>query len=386
MTATVPVADPWRTPERRALRELARTFTEREVVPYLDEWERVGEMPRSLHRRAAEVGLLGVAFREEVGGGGGDAVDALTVTETMIGSGASGGLIAALMTHGIALPHIVASGDASLIDRFVRPTLAGETIGALAITEPDGGSDVAGLRTRAVRDGDHYVVDGAKLYITSGARADFVTTAVRTGGPGHAGISLLVVETDRPGFAVSRRLDKMGWRCSDTAELSYSGVRVPVRNLVGAEGSGFGQIAQQFQSERLSLAATAYATAQRCFDLVLGWIRERETFGRPLASRQVVRHRMAEMAREIDVARTYTRSVTTRCLAGEPMLMETAMAKNTAVAACDHVVHECVQLLGGMGYMREHEVERHYRDARILGIGGGTTEIMNEIVAKLLGL
>jgi acyl-CoA dehydrogenase len=281
---------------------------------------------------------------------------------------------------------MVAARNPDLVERFVRPTLAGELIGALAITEPDGGSDVAGIRTRAARDGDDYLVDGAKLYITSGVRADFVTTAVRTGGPGHGGVSLLVVEKSRPGFAVSRRLEKMGWLCSDTAELAYAGVRVPAANLVGAEGTGFAQIAQQFQAERLSLAVQAYATAQRCLDLVLPWIRQRETFGRPLAARQVVRHKVAEMARQVDVARTYTRAVTTRWLDGEPMLAETAMAKNTAVAACEHVVHEAVQLFGGLGYMREHEVERHYRDARILGIGGGTNEIMNEIITKLLGL
>jgi acyl-CoA dehydrogenase len=378
--------DPWRTDERRALRELVADFTAREVVPHLATWEEAGLVPRELHRTAAAVGLLGAGFPEDVGGSGGDLVDMLVVTEQLILSGASGGLVAALLTHGIALPHMVATGDPHLVDRFVRPTLAGELIGALAITEPGCGSDVAGLRTRAVRDGDEYVVDGAKLYITSGARADFVTTAVRTGGPGHAGISLLVVERDRPGFAVARTLDKMGWRCSDTAELVYDGVRVPAAHLVGAEGSGFLQIAQQFQAERLSLAVQACATAQRCFDLVVPWVRERETFGRPLAARQVVRHEMAEMAREIDVARTYVRSVASRVVAGEPMLAETAMAKNTAVRACDAVVHRCVQLLGGMGYMREHEVERHYRDARILGIGGGTTEIMNEIIAKQLGL
>jgi acyl-CoA dehydrogenase len=380
-----PVTDPWRTDERRALRALVADFTEREIVPNLPAWEEAGEVPRELHEKAADVGLLGVGFGEAVGGGGGDRIDALVVTEQLILSGGSGGLVAALLTHGIALPHMVASGDAHLIETFVRPTLAGELIGALGITEPGGGSDVAGIRTRAVRDGDSWVVDGAKLYITSGVRADFVTTAVRTGGEGHGGVSLLVVERDRPGFTVSRKLDKMGWRCSDTAELSYSGVRVPAHNLVGAEGTGFVQIAQQFQTERLSLAVQAYATAQRCFDLTSAWVRERETFGGRLSSRQVVRHKMAEMAREIDVARTYTRSVATRCL-GEPMPMETAMAKNTAVKACNAVVHECVQLLGGMGYMREHEVERHYRDARILGIGGGTTEIMNEIVAKQLGL
>ncbi len=378
--------DPWDTDERRALRALVAEFTEKEIVPHLPDWERDGEIPRALHRTAAEVGLLGAGFPEEVGGGGGDAVDGFLVAEQIILSGGSGGLVAGLFTHGIALPHIVAAGDAALIDRFVRPTLAGETIGALAITEPGGGSDVAGIRTRAVRDGADYVVDGAKLYITSGVRADFVTTAVRTGGPGHGGVSLLVVERGTPGFTVSRTLDKMGWRCSDTAELSYAGARVPAGHLVGAEGTGFVQIAQQFQSERLSLAVQAYATAQRCFDLTMTWVRDRETFGRPLASRQVVRHRMAEMAREIDVARTYTRTVTDRWIAHGGMLKETAMAKNTAVAACDHVVHECVQLLGGMGYMREHEVERHYRDARLLSIGGGTTEIMNEIIVKLIGL
>ena len=380
------MTDPWRTDERRDLRALVADFTEREIVPHLAGWEEAGEVPRELHATAAAVGLLGAGFPEAVGGSGGDTIDALIVAEQLILSGGSGGLVAALMTHGIALPHMVATGDEHLIETFVRPTLAGELIGALGITEPGGGSDVAGLRTRAVRDGDFWVVDGAKLYITSGVRADFVTTAVRTGGEGHGGVSLLVVERDRPGFTVSRKLDKMGWRCSDTAELSYTGVWVPAANLVGAEGSGFLQIAQQFQGERLSLAVQAYATAQRCFELTMAWIRERETFGRPLSSRQVVRHKMAEMAREIDVARTYTRAVATRWLSGESMLMETAMAKNTAVKACDAVVHECVQLLGGMGYMREHEVERHYRDARILGIGGGTTEIMNEIVAKLLAL
>jgi acyl-CoA dehydrogenase len=380
------MTDPWRTDERRDLRALVADFTEREIVPHLAGWEEAGEVPRELHATAAAVGLLGAGFPEAVGGSGGDTIDALIVAEQLILSGGSGGLVAALMTHGIALPHMVATGDEHLIETFVRPTLAGKMIGALGITEPGGGSDVAGLRTRAVRDGDFWVVDGAKLYITSGVRADFVTTAVRTGGEGHGGVSLLVVERDRPGFTVSRKLDKMGWRCSDTAELSYTGVRVPAANLVGAEGSGFLQIAQQFQGERLSLAVQAYATAQRCFELTMAWIRERETFGRPLSSRQVVRHKMAEMAREIDVARTYTRAVATRWLSGESMLMETAMAKNTAVKACDAVVHECVQLLGGMGYMREHEVERHYRDARILGIGGGTTEIMNEIVAKLLAL
>ncbi|MGI5208616.1 acyl-CoA dehydrogenase family protein [Spirillospora sp. CA-108201] len=378
--------DPWQTPERAALRALVRDFTAREITPFLAGWEDAGELPRSLHVRAAEAGLLGAGFPEEAGGSGGELFDALIVAEEIIQSGGSGGVVASLFTHGIALPHIIASGDAALIDRFARPALAGELIGALGVTEPGTGSDVAGIRTTAVRDGGHYVVDGAKMFITSGVRADFVTAAVRTGGPGFEGISLLVVEKGAPGFTVSRPLRKMGWLCSDTAELSFDGVRVPAENLVGAENSGFVQIVQNFVTERLSLAVQAYATAQRCLDLTLAWVRDRETFGRPLASRQLVRHKIVEMARRTDVARAYTRAVAERHAAGEDVLTETAYAKNTAVLACEHVVHEAVQLHGGMGYMRESEVERHYRDARILGIGGGTNEIMNEIAAKRLGL
>ena len=379
-------ADPFVTEERRALRSLVRDFTEREVVPHLDDWEHAGEVPRQLHKQAAAAGIIGAGFPEDIGGGGGSAIDAAIVTEEVIGSGGSSGLCAALFTHGIAIPHIARSGDAKLIDRFVRPTLAGEKIGALGVTEPDGGSDVANIRTRALRDGEAYVVNGAKTFITSGARADFVTLVVRTGGPGHSGISLLVVEAETPGFTVTRRLTKMGWRCSDTAELSFVDCRVPAANLVGAEGSGFVQVAQQFVGERLGLAVHAYAIAQRCLDLTVAWCRERSTFGRPLATRQVVRHRLVEMHRQTDVARTYVRSVLVRQAAGETdLIAEAALAKNTAVAACEHVAYEAVQLHGGLGYMEGTEVERHYRDARILAIGGGATEVMTELAAKRLG-
>ncbi|WP_138998210.1 acyl-CoA dehydrogenase family protein [Rhodococcus zopfii] len=376
----------WDTDERKALRQLTADFTRKEIVPHLDTWEREGAIPRELHRKAAEAGLLGASVAEEHGGSGGNPLDMLAILEEIILAGGSSGLISALFSHGIATPHIISSGNTDLIDRFARPALEGRIIGSLAITEPSGGSDVANIRTTARRDGDEYVINGSKLYITSGTRADFVTTAVRTGDAGAGGISLIVVPTDTTGFTVSRKLDKMGWLCSDTAELFYDDVRVPVANLVGAENSAFGQIAQQFQGERLSLAFQAVATAQRCFDLTVEWVKSRETMGRPLSKRQVVRHRLADLATEITAAQTFCRSVAERWVNGEGMLLETSMAKNNAVKVCDHAVMEAVQLAGGIGLMCESEVERHFRDARVLGIGGGTTEIMNEIISKLLGL
>ncbi|MDQ2584304.1 acyl-CoA dehydrogenase family protein [Saccharothrix yanglingensis] len=372
------------TPERRDLRATVRRFTEREVVPHLDEWERAGGLPRSLHRAAASIGLLGVGFPESVGGAG-DLLDTVVVTEELIQAGGSSGLVAGLLTHGIAVPHIVDAGDPAQVDRFARPALAGELIGSLAITEPGGGSDVAALRTTARRDGDHYVVNGAKAFITSGTRADFVTTAVRTGGPGSRGISLLVVERGTPGFGVDRRLEKMGWHCSDTADLSFVDARVPVANLVGGENAGFGLVMRQFQAERISLAVQAYATAQRALDLAVAHVRQRETFGKPLIARQVVSHRLVEMAQRVDLARTYTREVAVRAARGEEVVAQVCFAKNAAVEACSFVVDAAVQLHGGVGYLRDAEVERHYRDARVLGIGGGATEVMTELAARRLG-
>jgi acyl-CoA dehydrogenase len=383
----------WNTPERQQLRKTVRSFAEREIMPHIESWERAGELPRDLHRRAAAAGLLGAELPESVGGGGGNAADSLIICEELHEAGTPGGVFASLFTCGIAVPHMVAAGDERLIEKFVRPTLRGDLIGALAITEPGGGSDVGHLRTTAVRDGGDYVVNGAKTYITSGVRADYVVTAVRTGGaelPGAAGVSLLVVEkngpTGSPGLQVTRRLDKMGWRSSDTAELSYTDARVPVANLVGAQNTGFAQIAQAFVSERIGLAAQAYSSAQRCLDLTVQWCRDRETFGRPLISRQAVQNTLAEMARRVDVARVYSRNVVERQLSGETdLIAAVCFAKNTAVEAGEWVAHQAVQLFGGMGYMTECEVERQYRDMRILGIGGGTTEILTSLAAKALG-
>jgi acyl-CoA dehydrogenase len=372
-----------------AIRALGAEFVRREVAPHLQEWEDAGSIPRELHLAAGKQGLLGVAFPEEVGGGGGTLLDSVDLAEAMFEAGASSGLMAGLFTAGIALPHIVASArdgrGGDLVDRFVRPTLAGETIGSLAITEPGGGSDVAGIRTTAVREGDHFVVNGAKTFITSGVRADFVTTAVRTGGPGHGGVSLLVVERGTPGFTVDRSLRKMGWHCSDTAELSYVDARVPVANLVGEENTGFYQIAEQFVVERLGLAVHAYGIAARSLELTVAHCRDRETFGKPLIANQVVRHKLVDMHRQVDAARVYTRHVAARHVSGDNVIAEACLAKQTAVEACEAVVDQAVQIHGGTGYMHGTEVERHYRDARILPIGGGATEVLTDLAARLLG-
>ena len=382
----------WNSDELKALRATTATFVEQEVLPHQDAWEEGGELPRELHRKAGALGLIGVAFPETAGGGGGGQREAVTVGEALHEAGAAGGVYASLFTAGIACPHIVTAGDQAQIDRGGAPTLAGEMIGALAVTEPSGGSDVGALRTTARRDGEEYVVNGAKTFITSGVRADFVTTAVRTGGddlPGARGLSLLVIEKGTPGFEVSGKLAKMGWRCSDTAELSFTDVRVPAQNLVGPENVGFLLIGSAFLSERVGIAVQAYSQAQRCLDLATAWCRERTTFGKPLIARQSVQNTLVEMARRIDVARTYTRSVVDRYEDGEELINlipQVCFAKNTATETGEWVANQAVQLFGGMGYMAESEVERQYRDVRILGIGGGTVEILNDMAARRLGL
>ncbi|EON22457.1 MULTISPECIES: acyl-CoA dehydrogenase family protein [Nocardioides] len=372
-------------PERLALKRSAIEFTQREVTPHLDAWEREGEIPRDFQKKLAHAGLLGVGVAEEVGGDGGDLLDVCAMQEGFMEGGWSGGLMAGAFTHGIAIPHIVANGSPHLVDTYARPVLAGDLIGSLGVTEPGTGSDVAGITTRAVRDGDDWVINGAKTFITSSVRGDFVTTAVRTGGPGAHGISLIVVPKGTPGFTVSRKLEKMGWLCSDTGELSYADVRVPAANLVGEENHGFYYIAQQFVTERIWLALMGYGHAQRCLTLTAQYCQDRETFGKPLVANQVVRAKLVEMHRQVAIARSYTLEVAARYVAGEDVIAEACLAKQTAVDTAVWVADQAVQLHGGMGYMRESEVERHYRDVRLLPIGGGATEVLTDLAAKLLG-
>lgn len=373
------------TEEQRALKQSAIAFTQREVTPYLDQWEKDGELPRELQKKLAHAGLLGVGVPEEVGGDGGTLLDICAAQEGFMEAGWSGGAMASAFTHGIAIPHIIQNGSPELVDAWVRPTLAGDLIGSMAVTEPGTGSDVASISTRAVRDGDHWVINGAKTFITSSVRGDFVTTAVRTGEQGAHGISMIVVPKGTPGFTVSRKLDKMGWLASDTGELSYVDVRVPLANLVGQENHGFYYIAENFVTERIFLALMGYGHALRCLNLSVQYCKDRETFGKPLVKNQVVRAKLVEMHRQVAIARTYTLEVAERYVAGENVIAEACLAKQTAVDTAVWVADQAVQLHGGMGYMRESEVERHYRDVRLLPIGGGATEVLTDLAAKLLG-
>lgn len=365
------------------LRQTVRRFVEREVKPFVDEWEEAGQFPRSLYRRAADIGLLGVCYPQEWSGFSGDVFHEIVVAEELTRSG-SGGVAAGLMSHGIALPPIVALGTQEQKERFLPPVLRGEKIAALGITEPGGGSDVANIKTHAVREGNVYVVNGSKTMITSGARADQVTLAVRTGGPGHKAISLLVVDTHSPGFSVSKKLRKMGWWASDTAELSLQDVHVPVENRLGEEGAGFYGIMQNFQRERLYLSIMANVTAELALQESIKYANVREAFGRPLVGFQITRHKLVEMATLTEVSREFTYRVAARMQAGESVIKEISMAKIFSAEICDKVCDHAVQIHGGYGYMRECLVERLYRDSRILSIGGGTTEIMREVISKII--
>ncbi len=369
----------------RMVRDTVRRFVQREILPYVNDWEEAGEFPRELYKKAAEAGILGIGAPEQWGGSGEDVFMKVAACEEMVRC-TSGGVGASLGSLDIGLPPVWKWGSEALQEKVVPPVLAGDKIAALAVTEPGGGSDVANLRTRAVRDGDHYVVNGSKTFITSGVRADYYTVAVRTGDPGFGGISLLLVEKDTPGFTVGRKLKKMGWWASDTAELFFEDCRVPAENLIGAENGGFFCIMSNFQMERLILAVTANMTAQVALDEAMAYAREREAFGRPIAGFQVTRHKLAEMATQVAVSREFTYRVAARLANGEDCVLDVSMAKNQATQCADRVTWDAVQIFGGAGYMRGTVVERLFRDNRILSIGGGTYEIMNEVIAKRLGL
>ena len=367
-----------------ALRETVRRFTEKEIAPYVDEWDDAGEFPRELYKKASAVGILGLGFPEEYGGSPCDQFHKIVQSQELARAG-SGGVCASLNSHTIGTPPIVALGSEEMKRRIVPQVLAGEKISALAITEPGGGSDVANLRTTARRNGDHYVVNGSKTFITSGFRADFYTVAVRTGGSGAGGVSLLLIERDTPGFTRTK-LQKMGWHASDTATLFFDDCRVPVENLIGPENSGFRGIMRNFNSERLGMAGSCAAFSQLCVDEALSWARDRQVFGGRLADSQVVRHKIVDMQMRVTATQAMLETLAWRVEQGESPVAEIAMLKNQATQTMAFCASEAVQIHGGTGYMRGTKVERIYREVKVNAIGGGAEEIMKDLAARQMGI
>jgi acyl-CoA dehydrogenase len=375
------------TEEHEALRESLRAFVEREIRPHAPAWEAAEEFPRELFTRMGGLGFLGLKYPEEYGGQGGDYVHDAVFTEEMSRCG-SGGVAAGIGAQvAIATPPIWKFGTEEQKQRWLVPAIKGEKIAALAITEPGAGSDVAGIRTFAKRDGHEYVVNGGKTFITNGVRADVYVTAVKTTQEGgHHGLSFLVLEKGMPGFEVSRKLEKLGWHASDTGELSFSDVRVPEENMLGEENKGFYLIMANFQWERISMALGAVGGMQATFERTLEYALERQAFGRQIGRFQAIRHKLAAMATKIEAARDLTYQCLRLFVSGQDALKEVSMAKLYACRAAVEVADEAVQIHGGYGYMREYDVERALRDARLGPIGGGTDEIMKEIIGKQLGL
>lgn len=379
------VSNPFFNEDHEAFREVVRQFTEREIAPHVHEWDLAGEVPRDLYRKAGAVGLFGDGFDAEYGGHGQrDALMRYVLLEEL-SMGGSGGVVASAFSNYIGLPPIQKFGSDELKAEVIPDCMTGEKIAALAITEPSGGSDVARITTTAHLDGDHYVVNGSKTFITSGMRADWFTTAVRTGGEGPRGISMLVIPGDADGLDRTK-LDKMGWLASDTATLYFDDVKVPTRYLLGQEGAGFGMIVNNFNAERMDMCVQSIAFSRVCFNEALAWARERETFGRKLAEHQVIRHKLVEMDRRIRASEAWNQLLAWRLNQGDDPVAEIAEAKVAATTTFEFCAREAAQILGGASYLRGDTVERLYREVRVQAIGGGSEEIMRDLASRQLGI
>jgi acyl-CoA dehydrogenase len=378
-------------PEHDELRRQVRTFVDRELKPHADRWDREEAFPRELFATAGDLGFFGMKFAPEVGGSGPDLVAEVVITEEMVHCG-SGGVAAAFGAHkDLGLLYIANFGDAAQHERWLRPGIEGRLIGALGVTEPDAGSDVAAMRTTAVREGDDWIINGSKTFITNGAWADFVVVAAKTSneegerGSAHASITLFVVERGTPGFE-ARRIPMLGWRPSQTGDLSFQDVRVDDSHRLGEVGMGFYAIMQNFAWERLSMAVGQVAGAQRTYELAKEYALGREAFGRPVGKFQIWRHRFADMATRIEAGRALTYGALRMYLAGENPIREVSMAKLYTSEVAFQVADEAVQVHGGYGYMNEFPVQRAWRDSRLGPIGGGTSQIMREIIGRTYGL
>jgi len=376
--------------DRVALIDTVRRFATQVIAPNVNAWDEAGEVPRALYNQAAELGLLGLGYPEALGGTPAPWSVRNAMSQTLARCGGSGGVMASLFSHNIGLPPVLAHGTAAQQAQIVPPVLRGEQIAALGITEPGGGSDVASLRTTARLDGGDYVIDGEKVFITSGMRCDWITLAVRTDlqSKGASGLSMIVVPCDRPGISRTP-LQKMGWLCSDTAHLRFDGLRVPARYRLGEEGAGFRMVMGNFNGERLALAAMALGFSEACYDEALAWARQRQTFGAPLIERQVIRHKLMDMQMRIASTQAWVDAVGARSDAGDQgsdWVGHVCLLKNHATQTMQFCADAAVQILGGMGFMRGTVSERLYREVKAMMIGGGAEEIMKELAARQLGL
>jgi citronellyl-CoA dehydrogenase len=375
------------TEDHEIFRKTLRTFCENELAPHAEQWEREKIFPRWVFKRFGEMGFFGIRYPEEMGGSGLDYWYTVVYAEELPRSRMAGVAMAMMVQSDMATPIINSRGTKEQKEEFLVPAIKGEKIAALGVTEPNAGSDVASIRTTALRDGDDYVINGSKTFITNGTRADFITLAAKTNPDGgYHGISVFLVPTDLPGFSVTRKLEKMGNHTSDTAELHYDDVRVPKRYLLGEENSGFYYIMENFQGERLIGAISALAGAELTLAQTIEYCQQREAFGRPISKFQVNRHKIVDMATKIEAARQLNYHCADLYDRGINCVKEVSMAKIFSGELAIEVSHHCVQLHGGYGYMDEYDVSRAYRDARLITIGGGTSEVMKEIISKLMNL
>ncbi len=374
-------------------RQAVRAFVQKEVEPHVEGWEAAGQIPKSIWPRMGELGFLGVEYDEKYGGAGADVLTTAVLCEEMARSRCASLAMAVGVHTDMASPHLYWTGSEALKEKYLPAICRGEALTAIAVTEPGGGSDVAAIRTRARRDGDHYVLDGSKMFITNGVMADLYFVAARIasaqGGEGkkrHGGISMFLVERATPGFSVSRKLDKMGNRASDTAELAFQDMRVPAENLLGQAGGGFYEVMRVFQRERLVAGLHAVAGCERALADTIAYVQQRQAFDEPLSKKQVIRHKIADLATLIEAARWLTYAACLKFRDREDAVKEISMVKLFTAEMAQKVAYDCVQLHGGYGYMREYPIERFFRDIRLMTIGGGTSEIMKEIIAKQLAL
>ncbi len=372
-------------------RQAVRAFVQKEVEPHVEEWEEAGQIPKSIWPRMGELGFLGVEYDEKYGGAGADFITTAVLCEEMARARCASLAMAVGVHTDMASPHLYWTGSETLKEKYLPAVCRGEALTAIAVTEPGGGSDVAAIRTRAVRDGAHYVLNGSKMFITNGVMADLYFVAARIHDPApagetrrHRGISMFLVERSTPGFTVSRKLDKMGNRASDTAELAFQDMRVPAENLLGTEGAGFYEVMRVFQRERLVAGLHAVAGCERALEDTIAYVHARQAFDEPLSRKQVVRHRIADLATLIEAGRWLTYAACLKFRDRQDTVKEISMVKLFTAEMGQKVAYDCVQLHGGYGYMREYPIERFFRDIRLMTIGGGTSEIMKEIIAKQL--